>query len=204
MKRYGYLAMAGFLALGTIAAAGCSDDDDGEEATTGGTAATATDEGTSVEADTAIVVTDAWCRTSPASAENGACYMMIENTGDEDDALVDAQAPTSVAAKTEVHEVVMADGGMTGTSMADDGMSEGTMAEEGMTGTSMAGGGEMEMREVDQVDLPAGETVELKPGSYHIMLLELAAPLETGSTIEVTLEFEKAGSQTVEAEVRES
>ncbi len=37
------------------------------------------------------------------------------------------------------------------------------------------------------LDLPAGKTVELKPGGYHLMLMDLKAPLAKGSTIALTL-----------------
>lgn len=42
------------------------------------------------------------------------------------------------------------------------------------------------------LDLPAGKTVELKPGSYHIMLMDLKAPLAADSTVPVTLTFQDA------------
>lgn len=42
-----------------------------------------------------------------------------------------------------------------------------------------------------------------EPGVYHVMLLELPEPLEVGSTISVTLQFEQAGEITVDAEIRE-
>ena len=40
------------------------------------------------------------------------------------------------------------------------------------------------------LDLPAGQTVELKPGSYHVMLMDLKAPLVVDSTVPVTLTFQ--------------
>ncbi len=40
----------------------------------------------------------------------------------------------------------------------------------------------MKMRAVPALDLPAGRAVELKPGGYHLMLMELKQPLEAGST----------------------
>lgn len=65
-------------------------------------------------------------------------------------------------------------------------------------------GGVMKMRPVaGGVDVPAGGKVELKPGSYHIMLMDLAAPLQTANTIVVTLKFEKSGEVAVTAEIRE-
>ena len=47
------------------------------------------------------------------------------------------------------------------------------------------------------LDLPAGQTVELRPGGYHIMLMDLKAPLAADSTVPVTLVFQDAkGKQT--------
>lgn len=61
-------------------------------------------------------------------------------------------------------------------------------------------GGMMKMSAVDRVALPANKTVELGPGGYHVMLMDLAQPLKEGDTVPLTLSFEdKAGKkQTVE------
>lgn len=50
----------------------------------------------------------------------------------------------------------------------------------------------MKMRAVPGLDLPAGKTVELKPGGYHVMLLDLKAPLAKDSTVPLTLVFQDA------------
>ncbi len=51
----------------------------------------------------------------------------------------------------------------------------------------------MKMRAVPGgLDLPAGKTVELKPGGYHVMLMDLKTPLAKDSTIPVTLLFKNA------------
>lgn len=51
----------------------------------------------------------------------------------------------------------------------------------------------MKMRAVQGgLDLPAGKAVELKPGGYHIMLMDLKAPLPKDSTVPVTLVFKDA------------
>jgi copper(I)-binding protein len=55
------------------------------------------------------------------------------------------------------------------------------------------------MRQVDAVPLPAGQAVVLSPGGYHIMLMDLKAPLVAGQSFPLTLTFEKAG--TVETNV---
>ncbi len=59
----------------------------------------------------------------------------------------------------------------------------------------------MEMRQVDAIKLPAGKTVELKPGGLHVMFIGLKQPLALGSKVPVTLKFEKAGEVKVEFEV---
>lgn len=48
----------------------------------------------------------------------------------------------------------------------------------------------MKMRQVEAVELPAGETVELKPGSYHIMLMDLKAQVKEGDEVPITLVIE--------------
>ncbi|ETX16269.1 signal peptide protein [Roseivivax halodurans JCM 10272] len=56
----------------------------------------------------------------------------------------------------------------------------------------------MRMRELeDGLPIPAGETVSLEPGGYHVMFMDLSGPLAEGDTAEVTLTFEKAGEVTV-------
>jgi len=57
--------------------------------------------------------------------------------------------------------------------------------------------GVMEMRQVGELDLPAGKPVTLKPGGYHIMLMQLAKPLEAGQSFPLTLNFAKAGMKQV-------
>ena len=61
--------------------------------------------------------------------------------------------------------------------------------------------GVMTMRKVDSIDVEAGQTVELKPGGLHIMLLSLQAPLKEGDVFPVTLSFEKSEPVTVTARV---
>lgn len=57
----------------------------------------------------------------------------------------------------------------------------------------------MKMRQLEAgLDIPAGATVELKPGSYHMMFMKLTAPLESGTKVKGSLIFEKAGEVPVE------
>ena len=60
-------------------------------------------------------------------------------------------------------------------------------------------GGVMTMRALpDGLEIPAGGTVDLAPGGYHLMLMDLAGPLTEGERIPATLRFEKAGTLDVE------
>lgn len=166
----------GVFVVGTaLFATGCGDD----------SSSTADESTTTTAAEAAAIkVEGQWARTSPANAEHGAAYMMI--TATDDDMLTSASVDASVAAKVEIHETVPADGAT------------------GMTGaTGMSGMGAMTMRPVDGIELPAGESVELKPGGYHVMLFDLAEPLKAGDTIEVTLTFEKADPMTIKVPVRD-
>ena len=60
----------------------------------------------------------------------------------------------------------------------------------------------MRMRQVDAIAIPAGQTVELKPGALHMMFIGLKAPLKAGDTVPVTLKFEKAGEVMVQVSVQ--
>jgi periplasmic copper chaperone A len=52
--------------------------------------------------------------------------------------------------------------------------------------------GRMTMGPVDSLALPAGKVVELKPGGYHIMLMQLKRPLKEGESIPIALVIENA------------
>jgi copper(I)-binding protein len=55
----------------------------------------------------------------------------------------------------------------------------------------------------DGLPLPQGRLVELRPGGNHIMVMGLSGPLETGDSVELTLNFEKAPDARVTAWVRQ-
>ena len=65
----------------------------------------------------------------------------------------------------------------------------------------------MRMRAVPKLDLPAGKTVELKPGGYHMMLIDLKRPLKKGDSVPLRLKIEHrdrtVSTVEVKAEVRE-
>lgn len=156
--------------LCAVAIAGCGDDDE-----SGGAATTAT-------ATASVEVTNPWARITAPTAKQGAVYMTI--AAPEGDTLTKASVPTSIAGKTELHETT---GGSTETMNPDE-----------MTPEQMAA--QMKkMKPVASIPIPAGKPVMLKPGGYHVMLLELADPIEEGETIPVTLTFENAGTVKVDA-----
>lgn len=59
--------------------------------------------------------------------------------------------------------------------------------------------GVMKMRQLSNgIEIKPGETVELKPGSYHLMFVGIKQPLEKGQRVKGTLQFQKGGSVDVE------
>lgn len=186
------IVIAAALTVGAGGILGACGDDSKSATTT--TAAPTTS--TTAPAAEGIEVSGAWARTSPAKVTAGAVYMVIENGGSEDDSLLEAKVDPSIAKEAQLHETKAAEGG-------DSQMGMSTIVADDMT-TTTAAGGMMTMKEVDEIPVPAGGSVSLEPGGYHVMLMELAEPLVVGSKIEVTLTFEKAGEIVVEADVRDT
>jgi hypothetical protein len=62
-------------------------------------------------------------------------------------------------------------------------------------------GNVMRMRPVDAIDIPAGSTVELKPGGRHVMFMGLTKTLKAGERFPLTLRFEKAGEVKVDMQI---
>jgi periplasmic copper chaperone A len=177
LRRATVVMTIGLLAIGASA---CGDD----STDSADTAAPTTVAAVTIPA-VEVAITGQWARTSPADAANGAAYLTI--TSPIDDKLVGAVVDPSVAGMSQIHETVMAESTDTTVAMGSE--------------TTMAGMGEMTMQPVDFIDLPAGTAVEMKPGGYHIMMMDLAAPLAVGTTIQVTLTLEKAGEIVVDVPV---
>jgi copper(I)-binding protein len=64
--------------------------------------------------------------------------------------------------------------------------------------------GVMRMREISALELPAGKAVELKPGSYHLMLMDLKQPMKAGDIVPVTLVIEGADKKRETVELKAS
>jgi len=61
--------------------------------------------------------------------------------------------------------------------------------------------GIMKMRALSAMDVPPGGRLELKPGGFHLMMIDIKQPFKTGDHVPLTLTFEKAGSIDVVLEV---
>lgn len=59
----------------------------------------------------------------------------------------------------------------------------------------------MQMRRISQIDIPANGSVDLMPGSYHVMLMGLEKGLKAGTTETLTLTFSDNSQKMVEASV---
>ena len=153
-----------------------------------------------------LEVTDARSRMSPMLTGVGAVYLDITNGTDADDQLLGGAVDASVAGAVEVHETFDAEG-MDATDMDHGDMDAGEMDPGDMDHGDMEqtpeGFAMMGMRELDALSIPAGETVELAPGGFHLMLIDLAEDLVPGATFDLTLTFADAGEVTVNVEVRE-
>ena len=107
----------------------------------------------------------------------GAVYFTLTNSGDADDTLVaitdiKIEALGDFSDMVELHETIMTDGVMKMQKLA-------------------AG-----------IHIPAGETVELKPGGFHVMIMNIKRSLTPGDEVTLNLQFESGAAQTVVAEVR--
>lgn len=189
-------ASVAILAAGSLVVS-CSSDDEVSNGDKKGDTSATTD-----PADTELKITDVWARTSPKMVSAGAAYLKITNDTDEDDELLGASVDASVAGKVELHETKPVDAAGGGSM---DSTAGGAMDSNGDSPTTTAAGSAMmQMVPVDKIEIPSGKTVSLEPGGYHIMLIDLVKPLEVGTTLKITLQFEDAGERVVEADVRDT
>ncbi|MGL4997194.1 MAG: copper chaperone PCu(A)C [Deefgea sp.] len=115
-----------------------------------------------------ITIEHPWARATPPKAANAGAFMLLTSKGG--DQLI--AASSDIAAKTEVHEMKMADGVMKMRPLA--------------TG----------------LELAPKQTVKLAPGGYHIMLLGIKQAFKEGDEFPITLSFAKAGKVTVNIKVQ--
>jgi hypothetical protein len=129
----------------------------------------------SAAAQDSVSVSEVWARATPAHAHMGAVYLSLRS--DAGDRLLRASVPHSVSGEAQLHETVVQH-------------------------DSSGGGDRMTMRQVPAIELPAGQTVRLEPGGFHVMLIDLKHGLKAGDKLSLTLRFERAGTRKVTAEVR--
>jgi len=79
---------------------------------------------------------------------------------------------------------------------------ESAVAETVELHTHIMDGAIMKMRQVENIPLPAGKTVVLKPGAFHVMLIGLQEPLTEGKVFPLTLNFEQAKPITLNVAVK--
>lgn len=68
--------------------------------------------------------------------------------------------------------------------------------------THIQDGGVMRMRQVEKIDVPAGGMMELKPGGFHLMIIDLKESLEIGQMVDIKLNFDDGSSTEIQAEVK--
>ena len=108
--------------------------------------------------------------------------------------------PASAGAETAVY-VTIANTGSSADALVSASSPKATAVELHESSTDM--NGMTGMTPVDQIDIPAGQTVALAPGGMHLMVTGLTTGLEVGGAIDVDLVFEHAGTVHVTAEVRQ-
>lgn len=99
-------------------------------------------------------------------------FMVIENAGETADQLIGAAVSPEIAGAVEIHETIVGENDV------------------------------MQMRPVQAIEVPARGSVELKPGGYHLMLLDVQRDLNPGDTVTLTLSFASGASLDVDATVR--
>ena len=141
-------------------------------------------------ADSNITVKDAWARPSAAPTMGPATDMTT--TAQTSSGM---NGPVSAAYMTILNSGGKADRLMSVTSSAAN------VAEVHETYTQ--DGGMMGMRPVQGgLEIPANGSVALKPGSYHIMMMDLKQQLTTGQTIKLSLKFQSGKQIDVDAPVK--
>ena len=68
--------------------------------------------------------------------------------------------------------------------------------------THLNEGGVMKMRQIPFIEVKANGEAELKPGSLHVMMIDLTAALKEGESIAITLKFDDGTTKVVKAPVR--
>jgi len=109
-----------------------------------------------------------WARPTITKSVPGSAYMIIRNTGSEDDTLLAVTVPGNVADSAELH-----------TTVTENGIARMRLAKNGFR-------------------ISAGQTLKFEPLGNHVMLIGLKEKLEAGMKFQAALLFERAGRVEVE------
>jgi copper(I)-binding protein len=184
----GAIALAIVVAIG---AAACGNGDSKSTSTTKSPSA-AQSPSTSMREE-AITVESAWARNSPAGG------MMTPAAGMTTPASGGMMTPAAAGARGAAYMVIK-NGGTTADALI--GATSDIAATVEVHETKMDGDN-VTMMPIARIEVPAGGSVELTPGGYHVMFIGLKQPLKVGEKVILNLQFEKAGTIPVQAEVRE-
>jgi copper(I)-binding protein len=130
-----------------------------------------------------LAAAGAWARPTPATADEGVVYLTV--TSDEADAVVGAAVAPSVAEEVQLHQTT---GGGAG-----GGHDHGAV---------VGGDDAVTMGEVAELAVTPDEPLVFEPGGNHVMVVGLAAPLEQGDRIELTLELRSGRTLAVDVPVQ--
>lgn len=168
----GLVAATALIAGGALIASACGDDD--STATTPTAAATTTASASAAASGTVVKLGNLEISNLSARSTTSdvAGVYFTVKNNGPADTLTAVKIDPAVAAMAQVHEMVT----------------------EGSTSKMQ------EMK--DGLAIPANGTVELKPGGYHVMVMNLKTPLKDGEMVRVDLVFAKAGTVTVNAKVQ--
>lgn len=120
-----------------------------------------------------LAITYPWAQPT-VRAKTAAVFLTVDNNGLEDDVLMGGISP--LADRVEVHETIWNREG--------------------------SGALRLRTRKVEKrLPLPAGESIELRPGGYHLVLTGLALNLEAGQSVPLTLSFARSGDVVVDVKI---
>ncbi len=133
---------------------------------------------------------------SQATTDGDASTVTIQTAGQSQDGIVVQQAwvrPTvGEQDATGAYMTITADKPMTLVGVASPAAEISEVHEMRMDGDIMR------MRMAERIELSPGVPLELKPGGYHVMLMALTGPIDSGQEIELSLQFEQADGSKLE------
>lgn len=145
-----------------------------------------------------IQISDPWAR--PAVMDDGAMSGMEEPAAESESGEGMGHSDMDMSGATSAAYMVIRNTGSAADKLV---AASGDIAKSIEIHTVIEENGMMQMRPVEGgIEIPAGGSVELKPGGYHVMLIGLNRDMIAGETVQLTLKFEQAGDVPVTATIR--